>query len=78
MSDEKPDMFLDATAMISPLSVLKTRKAIDSLPSGKTLSVTCADKGSLSDIPELVRRLGHELTATKEQGNITEFHIRKT
>lgn len=77
MSDIKADVILDAKGLSCPMPVLKTKKAIDGLQSGQVLEVIATDPGSKSDIPALLRRLGHELVQTKENGDVIEFYIKK-
>ena len=77
MSEIKADVVLDTKGMNCPMPVLKTKKAIDGLSSGQILEVISTDKGSISDIPALLKRLGHELLETKEQGGTIEFYIKK-
>ena len=77
MADIKADVVLDTKGMNCPMPVLKTKKAIDTLQSGQVLEVISTDAGSKSDIPALLKSLGHELLETKEQGNVIEFYIKK-
>ncbi|MBF0555029.1 MAG: sulfurtransferase TusA family protein [Nitrospirae bacterium] len=77
MADIKPDEVLDTKGLNCPMPVLKTKKAIDALASGKVLEVQSTDAGSKSDIPALLSRLGHELLETKENGNVISFFIKK-
>ncbi len=77
MSPMKADVVLDTKGMNCPMPVLKTKKAIDALSSGQVLEVVATDKGSKSDIPALLKRLGHELLDTKEEGDVIEFFIKK-
>lgn len=77
MSEIKPDVVLDTKGMNCPMPVLKTKKAIDGLQSGQVLEVISTDKGSISDIPALLKRLGHELLETKEDSGVIEFYIKK-
>jgi tRNA 2-thiouridine synthesizing protein A len=77
MGDLKVDVVLDTKGLNCPMPVLKTKKAIDSLPEGQVLEVISTDPGSKSDIPALLKRLGHELIETKEEGEVIEFYIRK-
>ncbi|KWT92913.1 MAG: sulfurtransferase TusA family protein [Nitrospirota bacterium] len=77
MADIKPDEILDTKGLNCPMPVLKTKKAIDGLASGKILEVQSTDAGSKSDIPALLSRLGHELLDTKENGNVISFFIKK-
>ena len=77
MSTVRPDVVIDTKGLISPMPVLKAKKAIDRLAQGQMLSVISTDAASCSDIPMLVERLGLELLETIEQGGVTEFYIRK-
>lgn len=77
MSDIKADVVLDTKGMNCPMPVLKTKKAIDGLQSGQILELISTDAGSKSDIPALLKRLGHELVEVKESGGVFEFYIRK-
>ncbi|MCG6552575.1 MAG: sulfurtransferase TusA family protein [Candidatus Magnetominusculus sp. LBB02] len=77
MADIKPDEILDTKGLNCPMPVLKTKKAIDGIASGKILEVQSTDAGSKSDIPALLSRLGHELLDTKENGNVISFFIKK-
>ncbi len=77
MEDVKPDQTLDTKGLNCPMPVLKTKKALESVQSGQILEVITTDPGSKSDIPALLRRLGHELVETKEDGGVISFYIKK-
>jgi tRNA 2-thiouridine synthesizing protein A len=77
MADIKADQVLDTKGLNCPMPVLKTKKALDGIESGKVLEVISTDAGSKSDIPALLSRLGHELLETKENGNVISFFIKK-
>lgn len=77
MIDVKVDQVLDTKGMNCPMPVLKTKKAIDAIESGKILQVISTDPGSKSDIPALLKRLGHELVDTEEAGGEISFYIKK-
>ncbi|KJU81660.1 SirA family protein [Candidatus Magnetobacterium bavaricum] len=77
MADIKADQVLDTKGLNCPMPVLKTKKALDGIESGKVLEVISTDPGSKSDIPALLSRLGHELLETKESGNAISFFIKK-
>ncbi|MBF0465463.1 MAG: sulfurtransferase TusA family protein [Nitrospirae bacterium] len=77
MADIKADQVLDTKGLNCPMPVLKTKKALDGIDSGKILEVISTDAGSKSDIPALLSRLGHELLETKENGNVISFFIKK-
>ncbi|TAN40214.1 MAG: sulfurtransferase TusA family protein [Nitrospirae bacterium] len=77
MTDMKPDMVLDATGMNCPLPVLKTKKALEGLKPGQFLLVRATDRGSMTDIPALLTRLGHGLLEVRDQGDLILFYIVK-
>jgi len=77
MGDVKPDQTLDTKGLNCPMPVLKTKKALDAVQSGQILEVITTDPGSKSDIPALLKRLGHELVETKEDSGVISFYIKK-
>lgn len=77
MSDINPDAVLDTEGMNCPLPVIKTKKALEGLKSGQVLEVRVTDRGSITDIPLLLSRLGYELPEIRDKGEVIEFYIRK-
>jgi tRNA 2-thiouridine synthesizing protein A len=77
MPEIKADQVLDAKGLNCPMPVLKTKKALDGIQTGEVLEVVATDPGSKSDIPALLKRLGHELVDTREEGGAISFFIRK-
>jgi TusA-related sulfurtransferase len=45
---------------------------------GEEYEVLSTDKGSAADIPEWVRKVGHELLGTREEGGVWHIALRKT
>ncbi len=60
---------LDVRRLLCPMPVIKTQNRVRELQPGDTLEVTCTDPGALNDIPAWCRISGHELVASREQGN---------
>lgn len=77
MEEIKADMVEDTRGLACPMPVINTKKAISKLDTGQTLAVLATDFGSKSDIPVLVKRLGHELVEVKQKGDVFTFFIRK-
>ncbi|MBP33637.1 sulfurtransferase TusA family protein [Methylobacterium sp.] len=76
MRDEDPDCVdLDLSGLKCPLPVLRTRKALRSLPAGRTLVVTCTDPLAALDIPNLVREEGARLDAVERRAERLLFRI---
>ena len=74
----KVDVELDCKGLSCPMPVLKTKKAIDGMEVGQVLKMISTDAGSKADVSALVRRTGHELLETKEEGSEFTFFIKKT
>lgn len=45
---------------------------------GEEFEVLSSDKGSASDIPEWVRKVGHELLDSREEAGVWHIALRKT
>ncbi len=77
MTGQRPDVVLDTRDLLSPLPLLRTKKAIDNMRPGQVLSITARDEAAKSDIVQLAERLKLELTdVTADDGNI-RITIRK-
>ena len=60
---------LDARRILCPLPVIRTQDRVAQLEPGDTLEVFCTDHGALNDIPAWCRINGHEVIATRDEGN---------
>ena len=78
MTDYREDSLMDCSGMNCPLPILKTKKAIDGMNSGKILKMISTDPGSINDVNAFTKRTGHELLESiAEDGDYT-FFIRKS
>ena len=68
---------LNLRGLKCPLPALKTRKALQGVPSGDVLVVTCTDPLAVIDIPALVNETGHVLEGQAEEDGALVFRIRK-
>ncbi len=71
------DELLDASGLNCPLPILRAKKALASMASGKVLHVIATDPGSVKDFESFARQTGHELMESKEEGNKFQFSIKK-
>ena len=71
------DKTLDYLGMKCPMPVLKTKKELKNIASGKILEVIVDDVGAKKDIPALLRKTGDELVELKEEGSKLTFIIKK-
>ncbi len=59
------------------MPVLRTRKALSRLASGRLLRVSCSDPLAGLDIPHLLHETGDTLVAEARDGHVYVFTIRK-
>lgn len=69
---------LDLTGLKCPLPALKTRKALERLPTGERLEVYCTDPLAVIDIPALVQQTGDKLELCEQSEQRIVFLIEKS
>lgn len=72
MSDD-----LDATGLLCPLPVLKTRKRLMALSSGDELRIRTDDPAAIVDMPHFCAEAGHTLVKSDAQEDGMVWVIRK-
>lgn len=77
MAEVKADIRVDASGLNCPMPVLKAKKALDGLAPGQVLEFIATDSGTKTDIPALLKRLGHELLSSREENGKYIFYILK-
>lgn len=68
---------LDASGLNCPLPILKTKKALQKMESGKILEVISTDAGSVKDLEAFCNQTGNKLVSTIEDGGKYVFTIEK-
>ncbi|RRQ21151.1 sulfurtransferase TusA family protein [Thiohalobacter thiocyanaticus] len=71
------DEELDASGLNCPLPILRAKKALASLGSGKVLHIIATDPGSVKDFEAFAKQTGNELMESKEDGGKYHFLIKK-
>lgn len=74
--EDGADEELDATGLLCPLPVLKTRKRLAGAPSGRVFLVRATDPASIIDFPYFCSESGHELLGQSTEGELFLFRIR--
>ena len=69
---------LDLTGLKCPLPVLRTRKALKTLPVGDRLEVHCTDPLTVIDIPALVQQTGDRVAIVERSDPRIVFVIEKS
>ena len=68
---------LDASGLNCPLPILRAKKALNKLDSGKVLRIIATDPGSVKDFEAFAKQTGNELTDSIEDGGKFYFLIKK-
>jgi tRNA 2-thiouridine synthesizing protein A len=72
------DNELDASGLNCPLPILRAKKTLNSMASGKILHIIATDPGSVKDFDSFSKQTGNELLESKEEGGKFHFLIKKT
>ena len=68
---------IDARGTFCPGPLMELIAGIKLLEVGDELEVLSSDKGSASDIPEWVNKVGHEMVSSTEQDGVWHIVVRK-
>ena len=68
---------LDTSGLNCPLPILKTKKALQKMDSGKILEVISTDAGSVKDLEAFCNQTGNKLVSTTEDAGKYIFTIEK-
>ena len=71
------DKTLDTKGLNCPLPILKTKKAMQDVPSGGTLEVLATDPGSVADFEALCPTTGNTLVHKSETAGVYRFLIQR-
>ncbi len=72
------DEELDASGLNCPLPILRAKKTLSKMDSGKVLHIIATDPGSVKDFEAFSKQTGNELMESKEEGGKFLFLIRKS
>lgn len=71
------DNELDASGLNCPLPILRAKKALSALDSGKVLHIIATDPGSVKDFESFSKQTGNELMESREEDGKFHFLIKK-
>jgi TusA-related sulfurtransferase len=69
---------IDARGSFCPGPLMELIARLKFAAVGEEFEVLSTDKGSASDIPEWLRKVGHELLDTREEAGVWHIALRKT
>ncbi|MCM3033822.1 sulfurtransferase TusA family protein [Niallia sp. MER 6] len=68
---------LDAKGLACPMPIVKTKKAMGDIDTGKVLEVHTTDKGALNDLTAWAKSGGHDLLKHENENGVLKFWIKK-
>ena len=68
---------LDATGLNCPLPILRAKKALNGLESGKVLRIIATDPGAVKDFDAFAKQTGNELISSTEEDGKYLFLMKK-
>ena len=71
------DRDLDVKGLNCPLPILRAKKALAEMETGKVLRVQATDPGSLKDFPAFAKQTGNELVEQQEVNRVFEFYLKR-
>ncbi len=71
------DQELDACGLNCPLPILRAKKALSGMDSGKVLHIIATDPGAVKDFEAFAKQTGNELLDSNEDGGKFFFRIQK-
>jgi tRNA 2-thiouridine synthesizing protein A len=71
------DQELDASDLNCPLPILRAKKALGGMESGKILRIIATDPGSVKDFEAFAKQTGNKLLESGEEGGKYVFLIEK-
>ncbi len=72
------DQELDASGLNCPLPILRAKKTLTGMESGKVLRIVATDPGSVKDFEAFSKQTGNELLESGEEGGKFTFLIKKS
>nr|VFK45184.1 MAG: tRNA 2-thiouridine synthesizing protein A [Candidatus Kentron sp. TC]VFK49166.1 MAG: tRNA 2-thiouridine synthesizing protein A [Candidatus Kentron sp. TC]VFK60997.1 MAG: tRNA 2-thiouridine synthesizing protein A [Candidatus Kentron sp. TC] len=71
------DQELDASGLNCPLPILRAKKTLNGMESGKVLKIIATDPGSVKDFDAFSKQTGNPLLESSEEGGKYIFLIQK-
>jgi tRNA 2-thiouridine synthesizing protein A len=71
-----PDKTLDCKGLNCPMPILKTKKALAEMKSGKILEILGTDPATGNDLPAFASNTGHEYIGAKHEDGFTRYYLR--
>ncbi len=77
MTKPEFDFEVDACGLMCPMPLLRLKKALQAVESGKVVRVLATDPAAVLDFGVFVEQAGHDLLHSEEESGVLKFFIRK-
>ena len=77
MTTPEFDFEVDACGLMCPLPLLRLKKALQGLETGKVVRVLATDPAAVLDFGVFIEQAGHGMLHRDEEGGVLRFLIRK-
>jgi tRNA 2-thiouridine synthesizing protein A len=78
METVKSQQSLDCRGLLCPLPIFRLSRAIKGIQVGEVLEMLATDPGSVPDMKAFQAQTGHEILASKEEGGVYRFLVKRT
>ena len=68
---------IDARGSFCPGPLMELIAGMKAAQVGDELEVLSTDKGSVTDIPDWIKKVGHDMLGTSEEGGVWHITVRK-
>ena len=68
---------IDARDTFCPGPLMELISHIKHIPVGDVIELLSTDTGSATDVPEWVKKVGHEMVGTEQVGDVWHIKVRK-
>lgn len=72
------DQEIDTSGLNCPLPILRTKKALAGMESGKVLHIIATDSGAVKDFEAFSKQTGNELLESTESDGKFHFRLKKS
>lgn len=71
------DRLIDARGSFCPGPLMELIATMKMSQIGQTIELLSTDKGSAADVPQWIKKVGHEMVETTQEGDVWHIVVRK-
>lgn len=77
MTEIAADLTVDCRGLVCPVPILRLSKAITQVQPGQVIELISSDSGTKDDLPAFCKRTNNILLASREEGGLFIFYVRR-